>query len=223
MKNLIFFLPVLLIIAFGFSISSLVKINEIECISQLGDCSDYLVNDLGKVKGKSLKDAKSFASDIFKKQSAVTDFSFKFKIPSKLEVYVVEKRPIGAVVKYDSDKFLLVDYEGEVLSTQNQTDLPIVVVATDFSDQKNVPANLSFALHLMYDVNLTYQARTGKIVNQSLEVEVVEGKKAIFPLTGNEKELVGALKLIFLGLNTNPEAHKIRLIDLRYKNPVLKQ
>ena len=75
----------------------------------------------------------------------------------------------------------------------------------------------------------TYQVQDGEIIDSNLVVEVTGGRSVIFPLQGDKEVLMGSLNLILSRLNSEDEksriegAENVEIIDLRFKNPVLKQ
>lgn len=222
MKRLIYFAPFLILIVLIVVAPRIVRINHIECKSELGVCSDYLKQNLEKAEGKTILDSKNYIKNLFAKEIKIIKYSFKFKLPDKLEVYVIEKKPIVAIGKPDNPSFILIDSNGEVISIEKETNLPTILTGSDFTDKKEVPVSLSFAANLLYDLNLVYEAKIGRIVDGSLQVVEVDGKTVIFPLEGDRQVLIGALKVILSGLHREGQVNTIKIIDLRFKNPVLR-
>ncbi|MEK7111993.1 MAG: hypothetical protein AAB875_01570 [Patescibacteria group bacterium] len=230
MKYLKILLPLLLLAVIAliiFLAPRFVRINSISCKSQFGPCTS-LESKLTLLTGKKLYDVKKEVRTVLGAEDSISDFSIRFKVPDKFEVLVIEKKPKFALKDLNSDVFALVDKEGFVLSIVSQSTLPQVLI----SDRApNVGEEISqeyfFALNIIYNIFASYQARQGIIENNSLLVNLPQGVKVIFPLSGDKDVLLGALRLIMERLNESNKDSRInevavRQIDLRFKNPVLK-
>jgi hypothetical protein len=92
-----------------------------------------------------------------------------------------------------------------------------------------------FALELLNDMFTYYQIREGKKDSESLLIELKSGQNVIFPLEGDRKVIIASLGIILNKLNSEDNGTRIGsddvgledcqrgcLIDLRFKNPVIK-
>lgn len=83
-----------------------------------------------------------------------------------------------------------------------------------------------FVLNLIYSLYSSYQVGGGKIENQGLVIQLPQGITVIFPLEGDEAVLLGSLRVILDRLNEDIKDSRIekevKVIDLRFQNPVLK-
>lgn len=218
----------LVIASIFITIPKLIKINKIECNSQYGPCSQSLSGDLSKITGENLAGISKFLKNYFKDNPEVTDYSYQYKIPDKLLVNVLEDKPKYSLKDSGKDSFFLIDSSGVAVGIESSSNLPFVEVDNfmiNIGDK--VTDDKLFALQIINDMFSQYQIKSGKIVENSLEVNLASGVKVIFPLEGNRLALMGALKLINDRLNSNLGDSKIELagvktIDLRFKNPILK-
>ena len=217
-KDLLYFIPVAVLLAIGFAIPHVIKVQDVSCENQFGPCSGYVNDKVIKAKGLSISDAKLYLAKALSKEGRVIDSAAKFKLPNKLQVYVVERKALAAFHSGNSNNYSLVDRDGVVLGTQSDVNVPVVVVDGKTPSQ----ADISYVANLMYDLYSVYQVRLGHLTNDNLEVDNIMGKRVIFPLNGDRDTLVGSLKVILSGLISDSSLSRIRLIDLRFKNPVLK-
>lgn len=146
MKDLIYFIPVVLLIGLGFALPRVIKVGDVSCLNQSGTCSDYVKEKTVKVKGMSVIVAKSYLEKVFLKEVRIVRFTAKFKLPNKLMVWVEERKPIAAVHFGNSKNYSLVDKEGKVLGTQTEVNLPVVIVEGKSSEDA-----ISYAANLMYN------------------------------------------------------------------------
>jgi cell division septal protein FtsQ len=223
----------LLILFIGsfFALPRLLKIKEITCQSQFGPCNVEIQKTIDKVKngGKSLYDTKKELQTLLVSEILISDFSFQFKLPNILVINVIERKPKYAIRTKNSNSYALVDKEGYVVYFQEQTGLPILIVS---EPPPNVGQKVSektfFALEILYSMFSSYQIREGIIEDESLVIELNQGPKVIFPLEGERDVLLGSLTLVLSRLNAGDEETKIEnvsgasIIDLRFKNPVIK-
>lgn len=222
-----FFALFFLILVFLFlAFPRIITIKKITCSNQYGRCDDSLVVDLETVLGKSLMEAKSTLKSIFLKDMLIKDYSLQYKIPETLQIYILIKKSKFALWSGVEGKAVLVDEKGMVLTEAESTNLPKVIISEKLlSAGEQVVQSQLFALELIADLNYYYQVKEGVLVEQRLEVNLPEGIKVIFPLEGDRQVLLGSLKVVLSRLNQEAKDSKIeriREIDLRFKNPILK-
>ena len=219
-----FVLPATIAICF-FVLPRLLKITSIVCKSQYGPCSEGLSYKLTGFGGQSLSAVKKNLKLVLGSEPAISNYSFQLKLPSSLEVNLVEDKALFAVTTSDKKHFFLVDVGGVVVRIQDNSNLPLVILGENPPNvgEKVNPKSL-FALQTVSDLYRLYQIKEGSLVNDSLETYLPSGEKVIFPLEGDRELLVGSLALIISRLNQAPKDSniKVSVIDLRFKNPVLK-
>lgn len=224
-KAALLVLAAISVFALFYSLPRFIRIKRISCKSQYGECSSVLKEKLTKSEGLGYSKAKSTVAASLAEDNTISEFLIQYKIPDKLSVNVLEKKPKYALK--NSDVYALVDKNGIVINILKETPLP-------FMETANTPANVGdkvnpeelFALEILYAVNFLYQTPKGVIEAKSLNVELPEGIKVIFPTSGDRQALLGALRLILDRLNAEPKDSRIdkeiAVIDLRFQNPVLK-
>lgn len=210
-----------LTISLFFILPRILKIGEINCQSQFGPCSQSLeekIETLSQEK-KTFFETKKEATAFLNDETTVNDFSFQFKLPDKLEINVIERKPKFAV-QDQSGMVALIDGDGYVIAIQDSTGLPRLITSENLANvNERVAEETLFALGLLYDLFSFYQVQAGKIDNDSLVIELPRGPRVIFPLEGNRPALLGSLKLVLAKLNSDS---LVSTIDLRFKNPVIK-
>ena len=171
---------------------------------------------------KSLFKARSELSKFLKSQPLVSDFSVQFKLPDFLQVNLIIREPLFALKDSGSGNIDLVGKNGEVFSSTQNSNLPTVVVVGGIpAVGANVGGQNLFALELEAGVYEMYQIQSSDIQNKTLLVDMPGGIRVIFPLEGDYQVLLGALRLIYSKIQSEP-VNSYSQIDLRYKNPVLR-
>ena len=207
---------VILIVVGGVLIFKALKINNITCESQFGVCDASILYIVSSIKYKNVFETRSELDKLLKQDKSVLEYSIRFELPYNFKVIVIERKPIVAFV-LNKTEFALVDKDGVITEKTQTTALPKIdssIVLT--ADQTVYLANLMSRLYNFFGVN------SGKVTADGFEVDNIEGKKVIFPLTGDVDVLLGSLTLIISRLPSVPEASTIVTIDLRFKNPVLR-
>ncbi|MBU0569587.1 hypothetical protein KKB40_02290 [Patescibacteria group bacterium] len=221
-RNLIFTLLVIgLVLSLIFLPERLIKISSVECKNQYGQCTNSIVLELENAQGRSLHRAKKRVEQILSNQISIRDYSIQFKLPTNLEINLIEKKPKFALVDKNNSWTALLDETGEVILLSDSTNLPHVLV--DMSEPNLgyiVKNDLLFALEIMSDMYFSYQTQNGVLENNSLVIELDRGIKVIFPLDGEGQVLLGSLNLILSQVEEENTSNKT--IDLRFKNPVIK-
>lgn len=219
-KSLRKLVPVLVIVpavALVLITPRLIKIEDISCSSQFGVCGDYLQKEIVKAKGKNLIEAENYLNKLLTKEVKVLRHSIRFKLPNKIEIDVIERKPVYAVTKDGSNQFTLYDPDGRNVGKVASTQLPTITLKQDIESSK-----LIFAGNIMTDLYNVYSVKSGVIADNTLTIPYVEGRIVLFPLEGDRDILLGLLKLILSRLFSMSENSRIKTIDLRFKNPVLR-
>lgn len=202
--------------------SRLIKIAKIECESQYGDCPKETVANLEKESGKNLHDAKIGVSRSLKDNLLISDYNTQLQLPNTLKVDLVIKKASFALKQKDTDNFTLIDKDGTVVLIVNSSQLPTVEIP---SGLKNVGEKVEdvdlFSLKLIKGVSAMYQVNLGRVVNDTLVVELPQHLNVIFPLEGDTEVLLGALRAVVTKIDQDT-SRSFHELDLRFRNPVLR-
>jgi len=220
-KVFLFLALLALIISPFFLLPRILKIGKINCKSQFGPCSKNLEEKIRNIsqEKKSLSETKKELAAFLESDIIVNDFSFQFKLPDKLEINIIERKPKFAV-QNQNGMVALIDGNGYVITIEDSTGLPRLITSESLPNVgEKVTEEALFALELLYDMFSFYQVRTGKIDKSSLVIELSRGPKVIFPLEGSHQALLGSLRLVLDKLNSDSQ---VSTIDLRFKNPIIK-
>jgi len=221
---------VLLVSSF-FVVPKKIKIKNIVCQSQFGPCNASILGSINKIGNgeKSYYDVKRELQGTLASNILVSDYSFHFRFPNIVEVNLLERKAKYAIKAEGTDSYALVDEEGYVIYFQDLTGLPfLTTIEPPPNVGKKVSDKVAFALEILYGTFSSYQVREGIIENESLVIELSQGPKVIFPLEGEREVLLGSLRLVLSKLNNDSQDFKIEnvsgasIIDLRFKNPVIK-
>lgn len=204
----------------------IIKVRMVECYNQYGLCSGDFMAKVNPAVGDSINDAKKLITEEFKNTKLIDSYSFRFKLPGTLRIDILLKKPKYAIFYKNTNEIVILDNKGTVLENTQKTNLPYIVTSDSTPNiGETVDAKKIFSLELIYDIYYLYQVKEGEIVNESLEVNIPESGKIIFPLDGERDILLGSMKLILSRLNqggNSPKIGKVKEIDLRYKNPVIR-
>lgn len=217
-----FLITIVIILVLGLlSIPRLIKITQINCSSQFGPCSFSLNEKMMSLQNNDYHTLKTRLPQILSKEFLISEYEFRLNLPNTIDIYVVERKPEVAITKQNSpNSFALLDSNGVVLTTEEKTSLPVLLIKQDinYSVGDTMPNSIIFATQVLKNIANLYNIKLAILEPDGIVFELSEDKKVIFPLSGNLDELFGALTLILSRLNSIPEASTI---DLRFKNPVL--
>lgn len=209
---LILLIPIFLLIV----IPRVIVVKKITCNNQYGLCDQGLTSSFETVLGENLAEAKIKLKSRLSGDTLIKDYSFRYRVPNTLEVYCLTKKPKTALWNEQNKQGVVLDEQGLVLAKVEETNLPKLVSTGklpnpgEITDQKTL-----FALDLVSDLHYFYQIKEGFLFSDYLEIIFSDNRKVLFPLSGDRQLLLGSLKLVL-------EAGKVSLIDLRFKNPILK-
>ena len=203
-----------------------VKIRSIECVSQYGPCSKEVTESLNTFVGRPFPEAVNGVGEYFDSNASHQASRTYFKLPNRLVVSVLERKPAYAVKIKNQNLFALVDLDGLVLRYVEKTALPHIEVATKPDVLERLQAGDLFALQLISQIQKSYEISQVSKYEDRVEM-TIDGYKVLLPIAGEAEIVLGALYTIFNQLN-NPEFASIigdrnlNVVDLRYKNPVLR-
>ncbi|MEK7526264.1 MAG: cell division protein FtsQ/DivIB [Patescibacteria group bacterium] len=218
MKKLLLLIPIILLTVLFFVFPRVFKIKDIECKSQYGPCSSQLESSLISNKNTSYLLAKKNITKTLADSKDVSQFSIRFMFPAKFLVEVIESKAIVAI-DYEG-KFYLLDKQGVVLAIVDQNNLPVIHVSgfdPNFSVNQKMSAEFVFVSNAMNKIYLVYNVNEATMTENQFSFVLSSGKTIIFPTLGNSDVLFGSLQIILSRLNRD-----FAIIDLRYKNPVLR-
>lgn len=228
---LVLMLPLLLVLAL-YVAPRQIKINSIICESQYGPCPQDL-ELLQQFNSRSLYDAKEEINKYLSAEEAIDKYDIHFLLPDRLKISVLQEKAAYGIVG-PHGQIAMVNESGKVLSYRQQSLLPTLYIQdTPPSVGTIVDTEKMFALKILSYMGGLYSTYEGDLKEDGLEVNLKDGPTIIFPLEGDEKEVVGSVILIINELNK--ARYKTRMeqgdlskcgdscvIDLRYKNPVVK-
>lgn len=204
----------------------LIKINNIDCVSQYGPCGNELFSKLNAYKNKNLSQTLKGTKSILSSDLLINNFSIQFKLPDILRIDVILRKGKFAINKVGTQDYAIIDKDGTAIEIQNLTNLPVLRVSDNLPKPgEEVNERLLFALNITYDMYAFYQVRSAKINGDSLIIDISREPTVIFPLEGDKDALMGGLALIISRLNKISEDSKIEgisQIDLRFKNPIVR-
>lgn len=224
-KSWIIGLLVILIAIFILNIPRLIVIKSISCESQFGPCSGLLNQKLSEVQGMSLLATRKHIAEVFEKNVFVKKHSSRFQLPDKIIIDVVERKPeIALVNKQNTEEFFIVDTEGYIINTAENNQLPVIVVDNEqnFVVGTRVKDDIIFCKGLLSRSFSLFGSKLAFYNGNYLALDLPAGQTVVFPSVGDQDVLFGSLSLILSQLNTGRFDSRIKIIDLRYKNPVLR-
>jgi hypothetical protein len=222
----------------------LILVNSISCETQYGPCNSDINDKLSKINKKSYLESEKDVRDFLATSPSIEKYQIKFLLPNKLKLNLVVKKAMFGV-KGNEGAIALVDEDGLVLSYQNQTLLPTLKVdGKPPSVGEKIDKDAHFGIGILGYMNNLFQVKEGELKDKNITFKLKDGPAVYFPLSGDEKVLIGRLILINGRLNNsnseisnlnnkedNSKMNKLTglegcgnscIIDLRYKNPVIR-
>ncbi len=231
MKKLKFF-AVLLFSLIGFSVFIYIiknmKITEISCRSQYGECSALIKEKLEIIKNCDYLTCKKYIDIVLSDARMVDGYSYQFKLPFRIEVNLVEKKPKYSIKSISKNFVAQVDSNGLVLDIRDASNLPGFLIEEDLPNPgEKVSSEEYFALQMVYGASKIQDIVRARFENNFLSVDLKDGKRILFPQEGDRDFILGALTLILNELKKSDSGSRIgeeqiKIIDLRFNNPVLK-
>ena len=214
-----------------FILPAILPIRQISCVSQFGPCNQSLKKSMEKIvaEQKSLSKTKKALKSLLANDVLVDEFHLQFKLADRLEATILERKPRFALGNEKTKILALVDSSGYVILFQDSSSLPKLIVPFSLPNLgEKVDEATLFGLETLDEAFSFYQVQTAKLADNGLVIELPLGPKVIFPLEGERAVLFGSLRLILAKLNRDTQdsrienTTKVREIDLRFNNPVVK-
>ena len=175
--------------------------------------------------GKGIFQASRDTKKILEDKIYIKNYSIYYFFPDKLEVNTIIRKPKYSI--YNGENYLMIDSDGTVISLKESTSLPNVKIPEKFL---NVGDSVSdeelFSLNLVFDIQKLYNLKDALVDESKLTIKLESGYSVFLPLQGDREVLIGSLILIIDSLKDSDFMSKygknVQIIDLRFKNPVLK-
>lgn len=199
-------------------------ITRIDCTN----CDGNLMAKLQSFEGKSWRTVLTKTKSTLADDSEIRESSVKFKLPSTIDVYVINDQPVYSIHSTGLGVYYLINKDGQIIKIGEAANLPVIEYAGALPNVNgNIDPKLLFALDTISPIFYSYQIKSAVVVNDSLNVSLPDGITVIFPLSGDQKAILGAFKLIIDRLragdqNSTDKLDGVSIVDLRFKNPVLK-
>lgn len=220
MNKLLLLLPAFL--------SQLLVIKTVDCKTQYGPCENEDIQLASRFVGKNI----FLVSDLVVGETLQANFKNNRVFVHRQLLHtlslVIEKRKAALAIRKEklTRGLFLISSDGMTLAFDNaRSALPTVNLSEDYPTPvvgEKVSAEIASASKILGLVKKVENIFDGQLDKEGLSVTISLGKnvKVIFPKDGNPQVLVGALQLI---LEQAKMKNKIpEVIDLRYKNPVLR-
>lgn len=218
MKKLVLvILTALLTVGGGWAIGR-IRIKEISCVSQFGPCSAGIVELTEKQENNFWWRAVREIKQNLAMDKRVEEYEINPKFPNGLKVIVLERKAEAAVKAAGDEKYSLWSGDGVVLGEASETQLPTVFI----TDEDVEVEEKMFTAELMHELFLWKNIRRGEVRDGGLRVRQEDGLEIIFPLEGDLDVVLGRANLILSWLNSEDAGTRITIVDLRYRNPVIK-
>ncbi|MBI2590607.1 MAG: hypothetical protein HYW33_01870 [Candidatus Blackburnbacteria bacterium] len=225
-----FFVCFLFFVSFlaRFPLANFVTVDNIVCKTQYGPCDQQDLELASRFIGKNLflvtsAEVGEMLSGSFKNNKVFVSKYF----PDTLSLVIEKRKGFVAVSKPDvGSGFFLVSSDGTALSYEESSALPKLVLSEEVAmpvvggkvDQDLINAGKTLSL-----LRLGQNVSTADFSKEGLAVSINWDSSSIsvtFPANGDPELLTGALQLILSQAKMDGKIPKV--IDLRYKNPVLR-
>ena len=223
----VFLFPVFVMALIFYGLKN-IKITEISCHSQYGECSSLVKDRLNNIEDCDYFSCTKNIDKVLSDAWIVNDYHHQLKIPLRIEVNLVEKKPIFSIKSEINNLVIQVDSEGLVLDVRERSVLPGFFIDGNLpSPGEKVKDNEFFALQIIYGTSKIQEIETARLEKDHLSVDMKDGKRILFPLEGDRDFILGSLALILNELkksssDTRIGEGQIKIVDLRYKNPILR-
>ena len=207
---LVWVLVLLLVSGVGY-VYFFLPIRKIDCVTQYADCSEETFGYLKSLQGGGFRKVKKEIISYLKEKNLGEFVIIRSNIDSVRVNLVVIK---AYALISDKEDTWVVDKDGKILGIGRKGSLPTVVIDTERKDWK-------LAIEIINLISREYGVNEGVLKDDSFVV-MVNGLKVDFPVTGAGVEVISELKLILSQLNSLSTETKIKEIDLRFKNPVVR-
>lgn len=220
-KILVFFFFIIAVVLIAFVSTFFIKVKEVECKSQFGPCSSFIENEVAGLRGIRLERLPFRLKKVLTSQVLVQKYSWRLINIDKVLITLIERKPIFAIK--GADTFALIDKDGIVISFTKETNLPYIIYQdVPKSSGQKIEDRILFMGRILEDLFSQYQIKEAKAQDHSFAVIFSEKLIILFPEEGDEVKIIGTLKLILSRLKDTSDLARIRLIDLRFKNPLVK-
>ena len=203
------------------------QINQVECVSQFGECSLAIKEKLEEVKNKPFKTVKETTVKTLEELPFVESFSIMYRFPDTLVINIIEEKVVFAIKKSDENLFTQLNKDGRAIKYASENALPFLEVGGLLPEIGNlVDEKTLFSLKILAEITKSYKVAGQRLLSDGMSVKI-DNLEIIFPGEGDIEIVLGSFYTVYNQLNNESlgliigEAQPV-LIDFRYQNPVIK-
>ncbi|QQS38558.1 hypothetical protein IPM62_04215 [Candidatus Woesebacteria bacterium] len=228
--NYVYFVIVLIIFFSSlYFVPRSIVIDNINCKTQFGACGEHILSSLDTSKSLHLKAAKRKANEVLSANYLIQDYAIRYKLPSTLDVSIIENTTRFALYEKEKNIFILIDESGRVLSYTDLTALPVLEILGGVPEiGANVNKEILFCSSLVARLKQSYEIDNAKLDTDKLVVKIKDKPDLVYPTQGDIDVLLGSTVLVLSRLKQEGEDFRIEEvlniseIDFRFKNLVLR-
>lgn len=199
-------------------------ISDISCSTQYGPCGQEDYDLLNVFLGRnflflSTREISAQVLTNFKNQEVAIHKVF----PGKIEVQLEKRKGVALIVEdVSSSRGFLVSSDGYVLSFVEKSPLPVLEYDhfRDLFVGERLDQEFQNGISLLYLTGKIIPPKFSRLWQNYLSMVLETGTEVYYPLDRDPQVVVGALQLITSRSKMNEKDPSV--IDLRYRNPVLR-
>jgi hypothetical protein len=208
----------------------IIKIKEIRCRDQYGNCNETLTEKLDVLQGTGLTYTKDKVKEIMTNDKAVEKYTQRFLLPGIIDISLISRKPFCLVAENSSEeKFVLIDSAGVDFGYSSTVSVPPITVNGTYSGLEESEKNkILFGCRILKGIYNQAQIKKALYNQNQLIIDFDGDIKVIFPVEGDAKKLSGSINLILSRFINGKEGDdstnldlKGKTIDMRFANPVI--
>ena len=218
-----------LFLFFFFLLPRLIVVKNISCDSQYGPCTSEYSDNFRDLTGKNYLSVKKGINNLLKNDYSVSKYSLSFKLPNRVDVYVVIRKSLYALRDVETQSVYLVSEDGTLGQKVASTNLPIISIhELPYSKGAKISDEIIHSLEIYRLISSVYEISNASIEKDAFKLKISSGPEILFGFDGECDILAGSARLIVEQIKTNSDELRISksandiVVDLRFKNPVLR-
>ena len=219
------FVFIFVIISLVMIIPRLIRINDIDCKSQKNGCTEEIQRNLSDLEGQKYIVVIKSIDKVLTASNTIDKYYFQYKFPDRITIDIILKEVKYALKPDNSNWNILVSLDGKVIKlTEEGSVKPVLISSKSLNVGDTLDKPTLNYLKIAHLVGLSSKFDKAQIKSDGLYITLENGIIVVFP-EGDPEILVGSFNLIDSRLNKLMEEFKmteVKIIDLRFKNPIIK-
>lgn len=202
-------------------------VTDLECHSQFGKCDNEFTSRILRGLPVKYSNLDSYLTNVLQDESEVYKYTYQLKLPSRIRLDVVIRKPVFALKSDSVTSASLVDQDGKVVGISEDTTLASMYIEEQLPNVgQSVSEETMSRILIAQGIYKIVNVEKLMVKGSDIYIDSTNVPEIVLPTDKDHELLLGSVGLVLSRLKHIQEETKIDIseisrIDFRYKDPII--